>query len=451
LSFLVNYLKNKKITVLGAGSSGIAVARLLKKNGVNVFISESQSENCKWREKKVLMTQNIPFEFGGHTDIIYRADLFVVSPGISLDGELFKKAKNKEISVYGELEVSSWYCKAPIIAVTGSNGKSTTTELIGDIFKCSARKNEVVGNIGRPFAEVADSIHKESTAIVEVSSFQLETIKSFHPRVAVFLNLTPDHLDRHGSMREYGGLKARIFKNQTSSDYLIYNGSDEYVSGLIQNSKSKKIVFNKKDTRKSCGYIKDGKIIVEFENEKEELVNLGEMKIKGEHNAANGMAAALCARIMNIDWDSIRSSLKNFKGLPHRMEFVRRRNNVDWINDSKATNVDSVWYALGSFNNPVILIAGGRDKNADFSKLYDQVVEKTKQVILLGEAAPKMKKVFKDISLKIVGSLEEAVKEADRVAEPGDSVLLSPSCTSFDMFSNFEERGNRFKTLVNNL
>ncbi len=451
MSFLVKYLKNKKVTVLGAGASGIAAAQLLKRNGVRTFVSESQPERKKKKEKEILQNQDISFEFGGHTDLIYRADLFVVSPGISLDDAVIKTAENKGISVYGELEVASWYCQAPIIAVTGSNGKSTTTELIGYMFKNSGRKYEVAGNIGRALAEIADTIDKDSTAIVEVSSFQLETIKSFHPKIAIFLNLSPDHLDRHGSMHIYGSYKARIFENQTSEDFLIYNGSDTHVAKLVQRAKSKKIVFNTKHPDHPCGYIDNEQLIVQLDHEKKAVININEIKQRGKHNAANAVAAALSARIMGIDWESIRNSLRCFKGLPHRMEFVRRKNDIIWINDSKATNVESVWYALESFTTPVILIAGGRDKDADFSKLYDQVSQKVKQVILLGEAAQKMKDVFKGLSVRIVDSLNEAVKTAEKIAEPGDSVLLSPCCTSFDMFRNFEERGNKFKDLVNNL
>ncbi|MFO7891543.1 MAG: UDP-N-acetylmuramoyl-L-alanine--D-glutamate ligase [bacterium] len=451
MSFLIKYLKNKKVAVLGAGMSGIAVAQLLKRNEVEVFISESQPGSCKQKEKEMLKAQKIPCEFGGHTDLIYKADLLVISPGISLDDKIAKKAEKMKISVYGELEISSWYCRAPIIAVTGSNGKSTTTELIGYIFKNAGRSYEVVGNIGKPFAEIADSVDENSTAVVEVSSFQLETIKSFRPHIAVFLNLTPDHLDRHDSMQEYGKMKARIFENQTSNDYLIYNGEDPYVSELIKNSESHKIVFNRKQSGGFCGYIDHGTLIAELEDGKKELIGLDEMYLKGEHNAANAVAAALSARIMNIDWESIQKSLKNFKGLPHRMEFVRKKNDVVWINDSKATNVDSVRYALQSFSTPVILIAGGRDKGADFSELHDQVARITKQVILLGEAASTMEKAFKGISVKTVKNLKEAVKTADKTAEPGDTVLLSPCCTSFDMFPNFEQRGNTFKSLVNNL
>jgi len=451
LSFLVKYLKNKKVTVLGAGVSGMAAAQLLHRKGVDVFVSESQPASSKQHEKEVLQTQNIPFEFGKHSDIIYKTDLLVVSPGISLDDTVIKKAEDKGLSVYGELEVASWYCRAPIIAVTGSNGKSTTTELIGYIFKNSGREYEIVGNIGRPFSEIADTIDSKSTAVIEVSSFQLETIKSFHPRVAIFLNISPDHLDRHGSMQIYSTLKSRIFENQTPEDFLIYNGMDTCVSDLIQDSKSQKIVFNKKSTDTPCGYIENEKLKVHFDGETVSVVDIRKMKQQGKHNAANATAAALCARVMGIEWESIRYSLQYFKGLSHRMEFVRRKNDVVWINDSKATNVDAVWYALESFNSPVILIAGGRDKDADFYKLYDQVAQKVKHMILLGEAAQKMKNVFKGISISIVASMEEAVKEAEKIAEPGDNVLLSPCCTSFDMFTNFKERGNTFKDLVNKL
>ncbi|MEJ2627038.1 MAG: UDP-N-acetylmuramoyl-L-alanine--D-glutamate ligase [bacterium] len=312
---MLKYLKNKKVTVLGAGTSGIAVALLLKRKGVKVFISEQQPERKKYKEKKIVGKKGIPFEFGGHSEQIYETDVLVVSPGIALNDIRVKKARERGISVYGELEVAFWYCQAPVIAVTGSNGKSTTTELIGDIFKQAGRKHEVAGNIGRPFAEIADSITKESTAIIEVSSFQLETIKSFHPRVAIFLNLTPDHLDRHISLPEYGKLKARIFENQTEGDYLIYNGQDSYVSKLVKKSKSQNIVFNKKQSSNPCGYIDKEKLIFNIKGETKELIDLKALYLKGKHNAGNALAAALSARVMDIEWKPIRQSLETFKGL----------------------------------------------------------------------------------------------------------------------------------------
>lgn len=451
MAFIISNIKDKSVTVLGAGRSGLSAAALLKRNGVDVFVSEHEPDNKKVKAKRFLTEKSIPFEFGGHTEKIFGCDFIVVSPGISISSDVIVKAGKKKIPVYGELEISSWFCKAPIIAITGSNGKSTTTELIGDIFNSAGKSYEVAGNIGKPFADTSDKIGRNSTAILEVSSFQLETIRSFHPAAAVILNLTPDHLNRHGSMKNYGELKAQIFRNQGSSDFLIYNGNDNLICNIAESAKSQRISFGNRDNEFNGAWNDNGLLALKINDQREEVIFADELLIKGEHNIYNALAAAAASRVMGVDLKSIRKSLKNFKGLPHRMEFVRKVRGVKWINDSKATNVDSVWYAIRSFNNPLILIAGGRDKNADFSKLSEIIQEKVKYLILIGEAAEKMKNEFRGINCRIVKSLEQAVMDAQQVADSGDSVILSPACASFDMFQDFEDRGNKFKNIVNKI
>jgi len=445
-------IRGKHVTVLGAGRSGVAVARLLSSKGAKVFLSETAPRETKSDEAKILAEANIPAEFGDHTSHTVQADLCVISPGIPQSSAVVKKIKSKRIPIFGELEVASWYCRSPILAVTGSNGKSTVTALLGEVFRAARKPCIVAGNIGTPFSGAVGETVPEGVAILEVSSFQLETIRRFRPHVAIFLNLTPDHLDRHGSLEDYGKLKARIFQNQTPSDYVVFNGMDSRVVALSRRAKSRKVVFGVEENRIPCGFVRSGMLTLRLEEGEETILPVNEMGIQGEHNVANGLACALAARLLGMKGEVIRRVFRLFKGLPHRMEFVRELDGVGWVNDSKATNVDSVWYALGSYSKPVVLIAGGRDKDSDFTVLRERIRERTRGVILLGEAAEKMAKAFQGVSSLVkAGSLKEAVLKAKDMARAGDIVLLSPACASFDMFQNFEDRGDQFKILVNQL
>jgi UDP-N-acetylmuramoylalanine--D-glutamate ligase len=441
-------IKNKQISVLGAGRSGLAVARLLSKAGAKVFVSEQQSLDQKQNASELLAFLNIPAEFGGHSDNVLNCDWLVVSPGIDLKNSIIRRADAQKKPVYGELEVASWFCQCPIAAVTGSNGKSTTTALLGEIFRTSDIPCIVAGNIGESFSDHVLDTDPKFMAAIEVSSFQLERIDTFHPKVAVYLNLTPDHLDRHGSLESYGKIKARIFKNQGPDDFLVYNAGDKNVVRLVKDAVSRKVPFNITEGANEGGFVKDGMLILKLTDKEEKLMPVGEMRLSGMHNVMNGLAAALAARLMGVEIAPIRKALKSFKSLPHRLEFIRKLNGVKWINDSKATNVDSVWYALGAFSEPVVLIAGGRDKDSDFTQLNERLREKVKIVILIGEAADKMVRAFQGIHLVRAGSLKEAVQEARRIAVSGDVVLLSPACASFDMFRDFMDRGDQFINLV---
>jgi UDP-N-acetylmuramoylalanine--D-glutamate ligase len=419
-------IKNKKVSVLGAGRSGLAVARLLSKAGATVFISEQQSLDQKQNASELLTFLNIPAEFGGHSEKVLDCDWLVVSPGIDLGNSIIRQAEEKKKPIYGELEVAAWFCQCPIAAVTGSNGKSTTTALLGEMFRTAGIPCIVAGNIGESFSDHVLDTDPRFLAAIEVSSFQLELIDTFHPKVAVYLNLTPDHLDRHCTLENYGKIKARIFQNQNPDDFVIYNANDKNVSGLV----------------------KDRMLVLKLGETEEKLMQISEMRLSGMHNVMNGLAAALAARVLGVEIVPIRKALKNFKGLPHRLEFIRKVNGVKWINDSKATNVDSVWYALGAFSEQIVLIAGGRDKNSDFTLLNERLREKVKAVILIGEAADKMARAFQGVHLVRAGSLKEAVDEGRRIAVSGDVVLLSPACASFDMFRDFMDRGDQFTHLV---
>lgn len=442
-------IEGKRVTVLGAARSGVAAALLLADRGAEVLLSEKAPAGDRASAVEALDPARIKTEFGVHSPRVYDADIWVISPGIPSTLPVVKEAARRGIPVFGELEIASWFCEAPILAVTGSNGKSTTTALLGAVFEAAGVPCVVAGNIGFPFSRFVPETRADGVAVVEVSSFQLETVWRFHPKVAVLLNLTPDHLDRHGSMAAYGALKARIFENQESSDSVVYNGRDSLVRGLVQRARSRKVSFGTSDGREAYGEIAKGRLLLHLGGDEEEVLPLSGIGIPGMHNAANALAAALAGRIAGAPLEAVRKGLHAFRGLPHRMERVRDVGGVMWVNDSKATNVDSVRYALGSYEAPVILIAGGRDKDSDFSLLKDSVEEHVKAMILMGEAAGKIDRALGSLRPTVfVSSMQEAVECARDLARPGDVVLLSPGCASYDLYRDFEERGGVFRKWV---
>jgi UDP-N-acetylmuramoylalanine--D-glutamate ligase len=442
-------ISGKRVTVLGAARSGVAAAELLARHGAGVFVSEKAPESEKRDAARRLSGSGVPSEFGGHSGRALDADWFVVSPGIAPDAPILREAKKRNIPILGELEVASWFSKAPIVAVTGSNGKSTVTTLIGETFKASGRPTVVAGNIGQAFSEEVEKTVPGGVAVLEASSFQLETVLSFRPKVAVFLNLTQDHINWHGSFRAYGEAKARIFENQTEEDHLVLSGPDKEIVELARGVRSRKLLFGLSETEGPNAFVHGGVLTLRLSSGDESLLPARELGIRGEHNVLNALASALACWIMGVETGVIRKVFKAFKGLPHRLEFVLEKNGVRWINDSKGTNVDSVRYALGSFRQPVILIAGGRDKDSDFTALRERIGENTRAVLLIGEAADKMEKAFHGACpLVRAGSLRDAIEKAQALSRPGDVVLLSPACASFDMFKNFEDRGDQFKSLV---
>jgi len=453
LEFNLLNIYGKKVTIFGAGRSGVAVAELLAAQGAKVLVYDDAPIETKSDVRAKLNNLGIRSIFNEPYSVeIFCSDWWVISPGVPISHPLIKDAHERKIEILGELEAAYRFCLSPIIAVTGSNGKSTTTALLGEIFEKASMPHIVAGNIGTPFSGEVTKTKKNGVTVLEVSSFQLEAIKKFRPKVAIWLNLTRDHMDRHGTIVNYRKIKARIFENQTPSDYLIFNGTDEHIYELAQQAKSEKLVFGLEKKSMGCSFVRDGELIVRITDEEERIFPIQKMGIRGEHNVKNALAAILAAREMGVDLDPIRKALISFKGLPHRLEFVRELSGVQWINDSKATNVDSVWFALGTFNEPIILIVGGRDKDSDFEMLRDRLRERVKGIVLLGEAAEKMRRAFRGIEpLVRAFSLEEAVKKAQEMTKPGDVVLLSPACASFDMFRDFEDRGEQFKTLVRQL
>jgi len=452
LTDLFQNIKGKHVTILGAGKSGIAAAKLLQSKGAQVFISDSMDQDQKTGKATILEEAQIPFEFGRHSSVVFDADFWVISPGIPMSSSIVKQGEEKNILILSELELAYHFCKSPIIAVTGSNGKSTTTALLGAMFQESGISCQVAGNIGFSFSYAVEATVPEGVVVLEVSSFQLETIHDFHPKGSIFLNLTPDHLDRHSDMKNYGQIKSLIFKNQNKDDFLIYNGDDEIVQRIAKSAACQKLIFAQEPNLSHHGYVKNQMLTIRLQNNEERVLSVQEMSLKGEHNIGNALAAALAARMMDVDLEAIQKTLKTFKGLPHRLEFVRSIGQVDWYNDSKATNMDSVRYALGSFKNPIILIAGGRDKDSDFDLLRQYVQDHVLSMILIGEASRKIENALKDVTLiQKADTLKEAVLKSHHYSKAGDTVLLSPGCASFDMFENFEDRGNQFKNLVREL
>ncbi|MFH1784270.1 MAG: UDP-N-acetylmuramoyl-L-alanine--D-glutamate ligase [bacterium] len=440
--------KGKNVVVLGMGKSGIAAARLLNSLGAHVTISESGDGSGFKKQIKALEEININVQTGGHTDtIIEDAKLLVISPGIASNIDIVNKASQKGIPVVGEIELACGFIKAPIVAITGTNGKTTTTTLIGNILSKSKGTVDVAGNIGKPLSEVALGSANE-VVVAEISSFQLETINKFHPRISVILNLTPDHLDRYKDMRQYASAKKRIFENQGEGDFLIANADDDAVCKMVKDANCKVVFFSTKKELEEGVYISQGNIIARLDG-KGSSFPLSVIKIPGMHNVENVLASVAVSIILNVENDILIEAISGFGGVEHRLETVREINGVKFINDSKATNVDSVIRALESFNAPIVLIAGGRDKGSPYTPLKELVREKVKALVLLGEGAQKIKEELgTETDVSLVVSMKEAVKVSFKVAAKGDIVLLSPACSSYDMFENYEERGRVFKELV---
>lgn len=438
-------VSGKKITVLGAARSGVAAALLLKGAGATVFVSDSADANRKKTEKKELDTHGIPDEYGGHSERIYSADMVVLSPGISVDSPVVKEIRKREIPLFSEIEIASWFCKSEMIAVTGSNGKTTTTTLIGEMLKKKYPDAIVAGNIGQPFSEYVGKSHPAGWAVIEVSSFQLETIDTFHPKIVIVLNFAPNHLDRYRSYEEYIRAKWRITKNLTQDDLLIFNGNDIQLSDWALNLSCRKECFRLEIEDDRGAYYMDGFIHVDGKR----YFPADEMIVRGKHNYMNAMAAILAARKAAVPKSAMEEVLRTFKGIEHRLEFVRELNGVRYYNDSKATTVESLYYALQSFSDPVILIAGGKDKGSDFTKLNELIAKHVKHVIVIGDASGKIETAWKSIRpVRRADSMEMAVKVASELARTNNVVLLSPACASFDMFENFEDRGDSFKKQV---
>jgi UDP-N-acetylmuramoylalanine--D-glutamate ligase len=446
-------LRNTAVTVIGAARSGIAVAKLLKANGAAVFVSDQGAAGLLSGAAGDLQAAGIPIETGSHSDRVYDCSLMVISPGVPGDAPVVTNAHRRNIRVVSELEVGSWFCRAPIVAITGSNGKTTTTTLIGRVLGDAAKKHAVAGNIGTAFSGVVLELDETSVAVLEVSSFQLDHIESFRPSIAVLMNITEDHMDRYDhSMEKYSASKARIFMNQTPSDVLIYDADDQWTATVAPRAASRRIGFSVRRRMDEGAFVQDGKMVVRLAGVETTVIPTAEIGIRGTHNLYNAMAATIAGILLGVDVASLRTTLRTFAGVEHRLEIVREVEGVRFVNDSKATNVDSVWYALQAFAEPIVLLLGGRDKGNDYSRLAEPVRGHVRAIVAIGESAEKVERSFSGIKPVVrAGSMDEAVMTAKSLAHRGDVVLLSPACASFDWFKNYEQRGKVFKELVKNL
>jgi UDP-N-acetylmuramoylalanine--D-glutamate ligase len=443
----IRQLKQQKAVILGAARSGIAAARLLHEHVAGIFVSDLAKVEDKIAEKQILEGLGIPFEFGIHSDRVHDADFVILSPGISPATPLVQAIREKGIPVFSELEMASWFYSGPIIGITGSNGKTTTTAITGRILQQLFADAIIAGNIGTPFSGEVCTNPAAPCAVVEISSFQLETIDSFHPHVAVILNLAPNHLDWYKTYEDYVSAKLRILMNLNQHDTLIYNGDDELLTAKVQSCPARKLRFSAQN-QKADAFLKDEDLFILNSR----ILAVKEIKLRGPHNYMNALAAGLAARCLNGSNDQIRIVLTSFSGVEHRLEFVTTIKGITFINDSKATTIESLAVALGSFNTPVILIAGGKDKGSDYSKVNTLLKRNVRQVILIGTAREKIMASWQGvIPLTSASTLSQAITEAYQLARPGDTVLLSPACASFDMFKDFEDRGRQFKQEVQKL
>jgi len=442
------------LIVLGGGESGVGAAYLANKNGMNVFLSDINIIETSY--KKILIDNGIEFEEGKHSlNKILKANEIIKSPGIPNDCDLVLKILKNNIPIVSEIEFASRFTNAKIIGVTGSNGKTTTTCLIYHILKSSGLNVGICGNIGNSFAFLI-SKNKFDFIVIELSSFQLEGVFQFRPKIAVITNLSPDHLERHdNSFKKYIDAKFNIISNQLSSDFLIYNGDDTIIEKEIKFRKinSSKLSFSfLKNTSSNQTYIENNKMQSQI-NKNKFMISIENLSLKGKHNIQNSMAAATVAQLLNISNQDLKESLGNFQSINHRMENVLTIQKVKYINDSKATNVNAVYYALDSMKNSTVWIVGGVDKGNNYNELLPLVREKVKAIICLGLDNKKIIETFSSISDLIIetSSMNEAVNSAYRIAKPNDIVLLSPACSSFDLFENYEDRGNQFKECVRKL
>lgn len=447
-------IAGKRVFVLGAGKSGIAAAELMLKHGAKVFLSDNRVNDATKNECERLKTKGLTYELGVHSKKnIVNQDLLVVSPGVNLENQIVIEAEKKGVPVVGELELASRFCRNRIIAITGTNGKSTVTTMVYEIFKAAARDVVVAGNIGTAFCEVVEDLKDRDTVILEVSSYQLETVSTFRPDIAAILNVTPDHLVRHKTMENYKNCKLRIGFNQTEKDWMILNGNDAILSDEPVPGNAQQWWINSKGAAEKGAGIKEGSIVL-FEKEKEqEIMPVADLPVIGAHNIENALAASSAAYLSGISPEHIAQGLRRFKSIAHRLEHAGNIHGVTFINDSKATNISAMIAALNSYDEKVILIAGGEDKESDLSVAGPVLKEKVKLLILLGEAAARMEKAWEEKvpQLLTVRTFRDGVETAFQNSRAGDTVLLSPGCASFDMFESFEERGNVFKEIVRSL
>ncbi|WP_078060555.1 UDP-N-acetylmuramoyl-L-alanine--D-glutamate ligase [Desulfotomaculum copahuensis] len=443
-------LEQVKTLVIGAGRSGLAVARFLKTKGAAVTLTDNKDETALGGDLKILSAAGVRLSLGR-----YPApdgfDLVVVSPGVPLSMAPVARARERGVPVIGELELAWRFCRAPLVAITGTNGKTTTTSLLGEIFKHAGVRTLVAGNIGNPLVAEVENFGPSDLIVAEVSSFQLETTVHFHPQVAAILNITPDHLDRHGDMAGYTAAKARIFANQGPKDCAVLNYDDPPVRELAANCPGRVIFFSRVHTLKSGVFIQGGQIMAKMNSHSTPVMPVNDLRLPGAHNLENALAAVACALERGVPERLLADTLRQFPGVPHRLEPVAEIDGVMYVNDSKGTNPDASIKALESYTQPVVLLAGGKNKGNDFTAFVQRAKEKVRAMVVLGQCAGELETAARAAGITRVlkaGDFRQAVFMARNEARPGDVVLLSPACASWDMFKSYEERGDLFREIV---
>ncbi len=446
-------IRGKRVVVVGMARTGVAAAEFLATRGAEVIVTEVKTEGELGDAPARLRSLGVELELGGHSPQTFlKGDLIVISPGVDPAIPPVEGARLQGVPVVSEIELASWYLRPPLVAVTGTNGKSTTTALIGFILSRWGKGVFVGGNIGTPLMEYLLRGEEADYIVAEISSFQLETICHFRPWVALLLNLGEDHLDRHPTFSSYAEIKGRIFLNQGPEDWAVVNNDDAAVKALVPRVRARVLPFGHREEGEEGVWLKDERTVVSKLKGTQEQFSLERVKIMGVHNIENIMAAVGTATICGVPHAVIQESLESFPGLEHRFELVGKWAGVHFYNDSKATNVASAFRALMSLEEPIILLAGGRDKGGDYSLLCEVIEERVKALILMGEAKDKMKEAFEGlVPTHLVEGMEEGVRLAWELAQEGDVVLLSPACSSFDMFQDYQERGEIFKAIVRRL
>jgi UDP-N-acetylmuramoylalanine--D-glutamate ligase len=445
-------LNGKRTLVVGLGKSGVASALFMKAHGARVTVSDTKSGDELHNEIPVLLDHGISVETGGHGERTFRGqDLIVVSPGVPVDAPPLVQARSLGETVIGEIELAAQFLPGPIVAITGSNGKTTTTTLTGEIMTAAGLPTLVGGNIGTPAISLAERAKADTVVVLEVSSFQLETIQTFRPKVAVVLNVTPDHLDRHRTFQIYTDAKARIFENQQASDFAVLNADDPTCVAMGLRTRAQVFWFSRQKEVEEGAWVRDGNIVFRDSRGQREILQVSEVPLKGAHNLENVLAAVSAGVLMGCPPGKIRRAVHDFKAVEHRLEFVATIHGVDYYNDSKATNVDATIKALESFPANIHLILGGKDKGSDYGVLNDLIRQRVKRVYTIGAAAAKIESQVKGAEIVRAETLENAIRKAHAAAESGDVVLLAPACASFDQFKSYEHRGRVFKEMVSRL
>ncbi|MFI5104528.1 MAG: UDP-N-acetylmuramoyl-L-alanine--D-glutamate ligase, partial [Terriglobales bacterium] len=441
---------NKRVLVVGLGRSGVAAAFFLQERGAKVTVSDAKSDVQLQTEIAALLDRGVSIETGRHGERTFRdQDLIVVSPGVPTDQPNLQHARTLGIPVIGEVELAFRFLQGKVIAITGSNGKTTTTTLVGEILGKSGKKTLVGGNIGTPVISLAGKSSPDALVVLEISSFQLETIEQFRPWIAAILNITPDHLDRHHTFQAYAEAKARIFENQTSSDFAVLNADDPACVALKGKIKSSLLWFSRKQAVENGAYLKGDALIFRQNGKDQTVLTRADIHLKGAHNLENVLAAVAMGMVAGCAPQQVRQAVTDFRAVEHRLELVTTINGVAFYNDSKATNVDATVKALESFPGNIHIILGGKDKGSDYTVLAPLLRERARRAYLIGAAAEKIASQIQGATLiERSGTLERAVRQAFEAAKPGDAVLLAPACASFDQFENYEQRGRIFKELV---